>query len=60
LKFAQQLGYQVSDITFRQIKLPKNSLRCLSDDEERRLLVALDPMRHGAGLPPVAARSAEM
>src|SRR5450756_408558 len=60
LKFAQQLGYQVSDIAFPQIKLPKNSLRYLSDDEERRLLVALDPMRHGAGLPPVAERSAEM
>jgi integrase len=60
LKFAQQLGYQVSDITFPQIKLPKNSLRYLSDDEERRLLVALDPLRHGAGLPPVAERSAEM
>ncbi len=60
LKFAQQLGYQVSDITFPQIKLPKNLLRYLSDDEERRLLVALDPMRHGAGLPPVEKRSAEM
>jgi integrase len=60
LKFAQQLGYHVSDIAFPQIKLPKNSLRYLSDDEERRLLVALDPMRHGAGLPPVAERSAEM
>ena len=60
LKFAHQLGYQVSDIAFPQIKLPKNSLRYLSDDEERRLLVALDPMRHGAGLPPVAERSAEM
>ena len=60
LKFAQQLGYQVSDVTFPQIKLPKNSLRYLSDDEERRLLVALDPMRHGVGLPPVAERSAEM
>ena len=60
LKFAQQLGYQVSDVTFPQIKLPKSSLRYLSDDEERRLLVALDPMRHGAGLPPVAERSVEM
>jgi integrase len=60
LKFAQQLGYQVSDITFPQIKLPKNSLRYLSDEEERRLLVALDPMRQGAGLPPVAERSEEM
>jgi integrase len=60
LKFAQQLGYQVSDIAFPQIKLPKNSLRYLSDDEERRLLVALDPMRHGAGLPPVAERLGEM
>jgi integrase len=60
LKFAQQLGYQVSDVTFPQIKLPKNSLRYLSDDEERRLLMALDPMRHGAGLQSVEMRSAEM
>jgi integrase len=60
LKFVQQLGYQVSDVTFPQIKLPKSSLRYLSDDEERRLLVALDPMRHGAGLPPVEKRSDEM
>ena len=60
LKFAQQLGYQVSDVTFPQIKLPKNALRYLSDDEEHRLLVALDPMRHGAGLPPIEKRSAEM
>ena len=60
LKFAQQLGYQGSDITLPKIKLPKNSLRYLSDDEERRLLVALDPMRHGAGLPPVEVRSAKM
>jgi integrase len=60
LKFAQQLGYQVSDIAFPQIKLPKSSLCYLSDDDERRLLAALDPMRHGAGLPPVMERSSEM
>jgi hypothetical protein len=43
LKFAQQLGYHVSDVTFPQIKLPKSSLRYLSDDEERRLLGHLTP-----------------
>lgn len=37
LKFAHQLGYKVSDITFPQIKPPRNPLRYLSDEEERRL-----------------------
>ncbi len=60
LKFAKQLGYQVNEISYPQIKLPKSPLRYLSEDEERRLLVELEPMRQGAGLTPVAERSAEM
>lgn len=60
LKFAKQLGYQVNEITYPQIKLPKSPLRYLSVDEERRLLVELNPMRQGAGLTPVAERSTEM
>jgi integrase len=60
LKFAQQLGYQVSDIAFPQIKSPKNSLRYLSEAEERKLLAALDPLRIGAGLSSIAERSDEL
>jgi len=47
LKFAQQLGYKVSDITFPQIKPPQNPLCYLSDEEERRLLFELAPDREG-------------
>jgi len=60
LKFAQQLGYKVSDITFPQIKPPKTPLRYLSDEEERRLLVELAPDREGSGLRPMAERSEEL
>lgn len=58
-KFARKLGFQVGDLEFPQIKLPKHPLRYLTDDEERRLLVCLDPQREGTGLRPYAERDTE-
>lgn len=60
LKFAKKLGYQVTDIDFPLVKLPKYPLRYLTDDEERRLLAALDPKREGLGLRPFDQRDSEM
>ena len=59
-KFAKRMGYQVSDIEFPQIKLPKPRLRYLSTDEEKRLLTELNPKREGTGLKPWNERSPEM
>ncbi len=49
-KHAKRMGYQVSDIEFPEVKLPKYRLRYLSIDEEKRLLVELDPKRTASGL----------
>ncbi len=49
-KYAKRLGYQVSDLEFPQVKIPKMKLRYLTHEEERRLLAALDPRREGKGL----------
>lgn len=35
-KYARKLGYQVGELDFPEIKLPKNPLRYLSDEEEAR------------------------
>jgi integrase len=59
-KYARKLGYQVSDLDFPQIKVPKYSLRYLNEEEERRLLIELDPKREGKGLKPYAERSDEL
>lgn len=60
LKLANQLGYQVAEITFPQVKLPKYPLRYLSETEERRLLKELDPIRTGPGLSTAAERNSEL
>jgi integrase len=55
-KYAKRLGYQVSDLEFPQVKIARYKLRYLTDAEERRLLVELDPRREGRGLPPFEQR----
>jgi len=56
-KRAKRLGYQVSDLEFPMVRLPKSRLRFLSVDEERRLLKELDPNRESFGLKPLEERT---
>lgn len=56
-KRARRLGYQVSELEFPQVRLPKSRLRFLSVEEERRLLMELDPNREGFGLKPLEERT---
>lgn len=50
-KYAHRLGYQTGDLTFPSIKMPKTSLRYLSAEEEKRLLLCLDPKRYVKNYP---------
>jgi integrase len=59
-KLARKLGYQVNDLEFPQMKLPKMPLRYLTAAEEQRLLDCLDPKREGSGLRPFDKRDDEM
>lgn len=59
-KFTKKLGFQVSDIEFPTVKIPKVPLRYLTSDEEARLLRELAPDREGPGLKPMAERSEEL
>ena len=59
-KFAQKLGYQVSELEFPTVKIPKVPLRYLTAQEESRLLKELAPDREGSGLKPMAERSDEL
>jgi integrase len=42
-QYAERLGYRVSKITFPKVKINNKRIRCLSKDEEDRLLVELEP-----------------
>jgi integrase len=55
-KHAKRHGYQISDLDFPAIKIPKHRLRYLTSAEERRLLAELDPRRDVKGLAPYAER----
>lgn len=55
-KHARRLGYQVSDLEFPAIKVPKHRLRYLSAREEQQLLDELDPRRNVKGLAPYVHR----
>lgn len=59
-KLARKLGYQVSELEFPTVKIPKAPHRYLTTDEETRLLTELNPDREGRGLPALSDRSAEM
>ncbi len=59
-KFSQKLGYQVSELEFPSVKIPKVPLRYLSVQEETRLLIELAPDRECQGLKPMANRSDEL
>lgn len=56
-KFSQKLGYQVSELQFPSVKVPKVPLRYLTAQEESRLLIELAPDREGQGMKPMAERS---
>jgi integrase len=45
IKYAKKLGYQVADIEMPRVKVSKGRLRYLTHDEERRLLIEVDPYR---------------
>ena len=59
-KYAKKLGYQVNELEFPEIKLPKPPLRYLTDDEELRFLEKIDPRREGTGLRPYDERDEEL
>ena len=59
-KFAKGLGYQVSDLVFPAVKVPKHRLRYLSVDEEKRLLKELDPKRDIDKIAPYGKRNPQM
>lgn len=60
IKHARRLGYRTPELQMPEIKLPKWPLRYLSQQEEERLLAALDPTRTGKGLAPIGERSPQL
>ena len=50
IKLARSQRYRVPDLEFPAVRVANQRLRYLTVDEERRLLLALDPKRTGPGL----------
>jgi len=48
-KYGKKLGYQCSDIEFPTLKMEKHRLRYLTYEEEKRLLIELNPYREDVG-----------
>ena len=57
IKHAGRTGKRVPTVQMPACPIPKQRVRYLSVDEERKLLVELDPKRSGAGLRPCEERS---
>lgn len=56
IRYVKRMGYQTADIEMPKIKLSKGRLRYLTDDEEQRLLVAIDPKRDVKWMAPYEER----
>ena len=56
-KHAKRRGYQVADLEFPKVRLPKSRLRFLSVEEEQKLLTELDPNRETFGLKSLEERT---
>jgi integrase len=60
IKYMARMGYQVPTVEYPKITHTKTRLRYLSFEEERRLLVAVDPRRSIKGLPEHGRRGAHI
>lgn len=57
IKFMSRMGYQIPQIEYPRISLPKGKLRYLSFEEEKQLLTANNPKRSIKGLAPYGKRN---
>lgn len=59
IKYAKRMGYQIPEVEYPTISVSKGKLRYLTFEEEKRLLLAVDPRRPVKGMPPYEQRPAE-
>ena len=60
IKYMKKMGYLVSDVEMPKIRLPKGRLRYLSFEEEKQLLIEINPYREVKGLPTFKDRHPEL